>query len=148
MWFMIPILGREGNAVAMEATSGPSGGRATYFFRVTSRSGYGMLDKDEQREAAERSMDTLTGGLQDVNFRRQPIYLADDKLQAPQYSKYRFSVMLMPSLRDLRSMFIGRVAHTSPEEWTAKVNELLAFNAKAKSDERWTSAQELPEEED
>lgn len=146
MWFMIPILGRDGNAVAMEATSGPSGGRATYFFRVTSRSGYGMLDREEQREAAERSMDTLTRGLQDVNFRRQPIYLADDQLQAPQYSKYRFSVMLMPSLRDLRSMFIGRVAHTSPEDWTAKVNELLAFNARAKGDERWTSAQELPEE--
>jgi len=148
MWFMIPILGRDGNAVAMEATSGPGGGRATYFFRVTSRSGYEILDKDEQREAADRGMDTLTNGLRDINFRRQPIYLADDKLQAPQYSKYRYSIALMPSLRDLRYLFIGRVAHTSPEEWTDKVNELLAFNSKAKGDERWTSTQELPEEGD
>ncbi len=146
MWFMVPVLGRDGNAVAMEATSGPTGGRATYFFRVAPRSEYGSLDKDEQRDAAERCMDVLTGGLQDVNFRRQPIYLPDASLQAPQYSKYRFSILLLPALRQLRSLFIGRVAHTSPEEWTAKVNELLAFNAQAKDDGRWGSSSDEGEE--
>ncbi|MBI0583501.1 MAG: hypothetical protein ISF22_04655 [Methanomassiliicoccus sp.] len=145
IWFMVPILGKEGNAVAMEATSGPSGGRATYFFRIAPRAGYPSMDDDARFGEAERCMDALTAALQDVNFRRQPIYLKDVDLLKPQYSKYRFSVILMPALRDLRDRFIGRVAHTSPEEWTAKVTELLAFNAKARGSEKWASAGEAEE---
>lgn len=148
IWFMVPLLGGEGNAVAMEATSGPGGGRATYFFRVASRSDYGKMDQDARAEAAEGCMDILTSGLQDINFRRRPIYLAEDRLQAPPYAKYRFSIMIMPALRELRSLFIGRVAHTTPEEWRAKVDELLAFNAKASGNERWTSGGEEVEEEE
>ena len=145
IWFMVPLLGDQGNAVAMEATSGPSGGRATYFFRIAPRGRYPGMDEGARREAAEECMDILTAGLQEINFRRQPIYLKDEELITPQYAKYRFSVILMPSLRDLRSRFIGRVAHTSPEEWTAKVTELLAFNASAKGNGRW-SASEAEEE--
>ncbi|MDW5563131.1 MAG: hypothetical protein SA339_07880 [Methanomassiliicoccus sp.] len=146
VWFMVPLLGNEGNAVAMEATTGPSGGRATYFFRVSSRDRYPSLDDGARREEAEAAMDAITAGLQEINFRRQPIYLKDEDLIAPQWARYRFSVVLLPSLRDLRDRFIGRVSHTSQEEWTAKVNELLAFNASAKGSARWTSAQDEAEE--
>lgn len=144
IWFMIPLLGKEGNAIAMEATSGPSGGRATYFFRAAPRDRYPGMDEGARREAAEEGMDLLTAGLQEINFRRQPIYLKNEQLAAPQYSKYRFSIVLIPSLRELRDRFIGRVAHTSPEEWTARVGELLAFNAAAKGSEKWASSE--PEE--
>ncbi|HPT73431.1 MAG TPA: hypothetical protein PKX52_00865, partial [Methanomassiliicoccaceae archaeon] len=34
IWFAIPILGPQGNAVAVEATSSDNSGRATYFFRI------------------------------------------------------------------------------------------------------------------
>lgn len=148
IWFMVPLLGQAGNAVAMEVTSGPGGGRATYFFRIAPRSEYVGLDREAREEAAERCMDVLTAGLQDINFRRQPIYLADEKLLSPPFSRYRFSLMIMPSLRELRSLFIGRVAHTSPEEWAAKVDEVLAFNAKASGNERWSSGEEEAAQED
>lgn len=144
IWFMMPLLGKEGNAIAMEATSGPSGGRATYFFRAAPRDRYPGMDEGARREAAEEGMDLLTAGLQEINFRRQPIYLKNEQLAAPQYSKYRFSIVLIPSLRELRDRFIGRVAHTSPEEWTARVGELLAFNAAAKGGGKWASSE--PEE--
>jgi hypothetical protein len=137
IWFMVPLLDNEGNAVAMEATSGPTGGRATYFFRVAPRERYPGMDTGTRREEAEECMDILTAGLQEINFRRKPIYLKDEDLLAPENARYRFSITLIPALRDLRGRFIGRVAHTSPEDWTVKVNELLTFNANAKGGERW-----------
>jgi hypothetical protein len=138
IWFMVPLLSTNGNAVAMEATSGSDTGRATYFFRIASRGEYPGMDDEARFEAAEGCMDLLTAALQDINFRREPIYLGDDQLADPQYSKYRFSVILMPGLRELRHRFIGRVAHTSPEEWSTKVDDLLAFNGRAAGNARWT----------
>jgi hypothetical protein len=146
IWFMVPLLGKEGNAVAMEATSGPSGGRATYLFRIAPRDQYPGMDEGARLEAAEDCMDALTAGLREINFRRQPIYLRNEDLIAPQYAKYRYSIILIPSLRELRERFIGRVAHTSQEEWTAKVGALLAFNSDAKGNEKWASGG--PEEEE
>jgi hypothetical protein len=145
IWFMMPLLGKDGNAIAMEATSGPSGGRATYFFRIALRERYQGMDEGARREAAEECMDALTAGMQENNFRRQPIYLKGEQLASPQFSKYRFSVILVPSLRELRERFIGRVAHTSQEEWVAKVGELLAFNGRSKGTEKWESGE--PDEE-
>jgi hypothetical protein len=145
IWFMMPLLGKDGNAIAMEATSGPSGGRATYFFRITPRERYQGMDEGARREAAEECMDALTAGMQEINFRRQPIYLKGEQLASPQFSKYRFSIILVPSLRELRERFIGRVAHTSQEEWVAKVGELLAFNGRSKGTEKWESGE--PDEE-
>lgn len=145
IWFMVPLLDGEGNAVAMEATSGPTGGRATYFFRIAPRERYPGMDTGARREEAEECMDILTAGLQEINFRRKPIYLKDEDLLAPENARYRFSIMLIPALREMRGRFIGRVAHTSPEDWTAKVNELISFNANAKGGERWRS--EAPGEE-
>jgi hypothetical protein len=148
IWFMAPILGTNGNAVAMEATSAGDTGRATYFFRVAPPGAYSKLNEDQQWEEAERCMDVLAYGLREVNFRRQPIYLRDEQLQQPAYSRYRFSVLLIPELRDLRARFIGRVAHTSKEEWTAKIGDLLAFNSKAKDDgAKWSAGEELADPE-
>lgn len=84
IWFMMPLLGKDGNAIAMEATSGPSGGRATYFFRIAPRERYEGMDEGARREAAEGCMDALTAGLQEINFRRQPIYLKGEQLASPQ----------------------------------------------------------------
>lgn len=145
IWFMVPLLGAEGNAVAMEATSGASSGRATYFFRIAPRDRYSSMDEGTRREAADESMDVITAGLQEINFRRQPIYLKAEELAAPQHAKYRFSIILMPALRELRDRFIGRVAHTSPEEWTAKIKEILLFNAKSRGGDKFASGEPLDE---
>jgi hypothetical protein len=64
----------------------------------------------------------------DINFRREPIYLTDDALGDPKYARYRFAVLKLPSLRTLRDLFIGRVIHSSIEQWKQDVTELLKFN--------------------
>jgi len=75
----------------------------------------------------------------DINFRREPVYLSDDKLLEPKYQHYFYAVKRMPSLKLLRSLFIGRVIHSSPEQWTEDVNALLEFNASSRSDaEMWS----------
>jgi hypothetical protein len=98
------------------------------------------MDDEARFEASEKCMDLLTAALQDINFRREPIYLRDDQLADPKYSRYRFSIIIMPSLRELRQRFIGRVPHTSPEEWAARVDDLLAFNGRDAGNARWTSS--------
>lgn len=138
IWFAVPILGPKGNAVAIEATSSDGSGRATYFFRIAPRSSYPSMDDETLEAMAEGCMDMITAGLREINFRRQPIYLTEEQLCAEPWSRYRFSALLIPELRELRSRFIGRVSHTGEEEWKAKVEELLAFNASAKGDSaRW-----------
>jgi hypothetical protein len=69
-----------------------------------------------------------------VNFRREPIYLTDEMLVRPQFEKYRYSIARIPELRTLRSLYIGRVIHSTPEHWQADVKDLLAFNVSTRDD--------------
>ena len=70
----------------------------------------------------------------DINFRREPIYLSDDSLDSPKYTQYRFAVATIPLLRILRSLFIGRVIHSSFDQWKNDVTDLLDLNAYIKDD--------------
>jgi len=143
IWFLIPIYStnpeRQGNAVAMEASSEEGGGKATYFFRIASRKDYpnykaiGYLHRD-----FDSLIKRMNRCMIDINFRREPIYLPDERLEEPQYLKYRFAVLKLPSLQILRSLFIGRVFHISPEQWRKEVTDLLTFNVSTLDDSaRW-----------
>jgi hypothetical protein len=70
----------------------------------------------------------MNRGMLAINFRREPIYLPDERLEEPQYQKYSFAVAKIPALRELRQLFIGRVIHSSPEQWKKHVMDLLRFN--------------------
>lgn len=64
--------------------------------------------------------------------------MPDERLDEPKYLKYKFAVLRSPSLRILRTRFIGRVIHSSPEQWKKDVTDLLKFNVSAKDDSvRW-----------
>lgn len=140
-WFLIPVYSADpekpGNAIAMESFSaGEAGGQATYFFRLSSRRSYrrgGNLD--ELHREAEALLREINRGMLAINFRREPIYLDDEKLLEPRYLKYLYAVNKIPALRELRSRFIGRVSHTSPEQWREDADALLRFNVSAKNDE-------------
>lgn len=139
IWFFIPIYSvnpdRPGNAVAMEASSEEGGGKATYFFRIVSRRDYpnyrSIEDLDKEFGILVNRMNRC---MIDINFRREPLYLPDERLDEPQYLKYRFAVLKLSSLRTLRSFFIGRVIHSSPEQWREDVEDLLRFNVSAPDD--------------
>jgi hypothetical protein len=146
IWFLIPIIGKDpaapGNAIAMEASSKEGTSRATYFFRIARRKEYRAKSADELGQDCERLIKTINRALIEINFRREPIYLPEEKLLEPAYQRYLFSISRLPSLRTLRSLFIGRVAHSTPEQWERDVVSLLTFNTTSGDDaEKWSKAQ-------
>jgi hypothetical protein len=132
VWFLIPIYSansaKPGNAVAMEAVSEGDTGRATYFFRMLSRKDYSNYNLDDLHREFDAFVRKINRCMIEINFRREPIYLTEKRLTDPQYARYRFAVQRLPALQDLRSLFIGRVVHTSPEQWKKDVVDLLKFN--------------------
>lgn len=139
IWLLAPIYSADpstgGNAIAFEATSGEDEGRATYFFRIMGREQYRQArDPAALDRAAEEGLAVISRGLMAINFRREPIYIPEERLYAPEYSRYRYSMMRVPELRTLRERFAGRVVHSSAEQWKADVDELLGFNVSQKGD--------------
>lgn len=142
LWFLIPIYSSNskepGNAVAMEATAGEGGGKATYFFRMVSREAYPNYSLDELDQEADKFIKRINRCMLDINFRREPIYLPDKKLEEPAYFNYKFAVQKLASLRTLRKFFVGRVIHATPEQWKKDVMDLLRFNVSTLSNEdKW-----------
>ena len=85
----------------------------------------------------------------DVNFRREPIYLPDERLLEPRYVRYFHAVRLLPSLRVLRESFIGRVMHVSEDQWKRDVKALLSFNVETSDDSvKWKRAASASGEDD
>ncbi|MDD4902652.1 MAG: hypothetical protein PHE24_05975 [Patescibacteria group bacterium] len=143
LWLLIPIYsadtGKPGNAIAMSATTAEGSGKSTYFFRIFPRIAYQKIrDVEELRQEADRLIKTINQAMMEINFRREPIYLSDEKLNEPDYLKYKVAVEKLPALKNLRSLFIGRVTHSSPEQWQKDVNDLLKFNiAETDDDKKW-----------
>jgi hypothetical protein len=99
--------------------------------------------KFKNLEDLNKEFDDLTKKMSrcmiDINFRREPIYLPDERLDEPRYLKYKFALVRLPSLQILRSLFVGRVIHSSPEQWKKDVTDLLKFNVSTKDDSvRWS----------
>ena len=111
---------------------------ATYFFRIKGRKEYAQAKDEELTRELEDFIKNINRAMIEINFRREPIFLSEDQLDSIKYVQYRFAIARIPSLRVLRSLFIGRVIHSSPEQWKSDVTSLLAFNAKSLDDEeKW-----------
>ena len=111
---------------------------ATYFFRTMGRKEYAQTKDEDLIIELENFIKNINRAMIDVNFRREPIFLSEEQLDSTKYVQYRFAIARMPSLRMLRSLFIGRVIHSSPEQWKSNVTSLLAFNTKSLDDtEKW-----------
>jgi hypothetical protein len=70
----------------------------------------------------------------DIDFRREPIYLSDERLDEADYVKYKIALQRIPSLQLLRRLYIGRVIHSSPEQWKSDAMDLLRFNMATQDD--------------
>lgn len=133
IWFLMPIFSLDptqfGNAVAMETISSENSSKATYFFRITDRDKYlNMKDLADLRTEVDKALSSINRHLININFRREPIYLSDEQLNSIENIGYQRSVSRIPSLRELRRLFIGRVMHHSFEQWKASVTKLLESN--------------------
>lgn len=133
IWFLVPIYSinpkAPGNAVVIEAAASVGGGKATYCFRITSRTVYHNFSKIEDlHNEVDAFIRKMNRCMLAVNFRREPIYLSAEKLEEPQYQKYKTAVTKIPELQLLRELFIGRIIHSSLEQWKEDVMNLLNFN--------------------
>lgn len=129
---------RFGNAIAFETTGEKETGRATYFFRIVSRKEYAKI-KDINAQADDLVI-KINRALGAINFRREPIYLSEEKLDEPEYVRYKFSMAKIPEIKLMRELFIGRVVHRDDEQWQKDVKNLLRFNISSKDDkEKWSS---------
>jgi hypothetical protein len=118
-------------------------GKATYFFRMKPRRDYVLAKEEEMNRELENFINNVNRCMIDTNFRREPIFLPEDRLDNPKYVQYRFAVAKMPSLRTLRNLFIGKVIHSSFDQWKNDVISLLEFNNKSKDDnEKWKKGAE------
>lgn len=121
-WFFLPLAAKAGakfpnNLVAWEATS--RYGRATYFFRLVPPDQAGQLqDASKGPALVEAAIRQLNRAIVLLNFRREPIYLPDDSLLLqPRFRRYAIACRKLPELVRLRSSFLGRAIHTSPDAW-------------------------------
>ena len=111
---------------------------ATYFFKTMGRKEYAQTKDEDLITELENFTKNINRAMIEVNFRREPIFLSEEQLDSTKYVQYRFAITRMPSLRMLRSLFIGRVIHSSPEQWKSNIASLLAFNTKSLDDtEKW-----------
>ena len=134
------IEGGENQGSKDEDTS--ANGKATYFFRIASRHDFYLENNEETNRALDSFVKNLNRCMIEINFRREPIFLSEESLDSSKYSQYRFAIAKMPSLRFLRSMFIGRVIHSSLDHWKQDVLSLLDFNSKSDDDnEKWKRGQ-------
>jgi hypothetical protein len=142
VWFLVPIYGASekgyGNAIVMEAaepTTEESGGRATYFFKIANRQDYPAFKTAEELDTeTDKLIKRINRCMLDINFRREPIYLSDERLEETDYVKYKIALQRIPSLQLLRRLYIGRVIHASPEQWKNDAMELLKFNLATQDD--------------
>ncbi len=133
VWFLIPVVDNKRdqprNAVFMEGSSvSKSGGKATYAFKVSQKEEVLCNKEDKLKLLKERNKDFIqkvNRCMMDINFRREPIYLTEDKLDDEKYSKYKFAIQNIPSLRFLRKHYIGRVIHRSKEQWRRGIRNIL-----------------------
>jgi hypothetical protein len=119
-WFVFPL---GGDLVAWETAS--RSGRATYVFRLSVFAD----SRPDLREAAVTAngaaVHALTRALAAINFRRMPIYLSDEALQAARFRRYLVASRRVPAAALLRRAFVGRALHGDIETWTAQVEALV-----------------------
>lgn len=146
VWFLMPL--ETYNAIAMEATSQEGAGKATYFFRLGPRSDF-SAGKKYSLPDLEKIVSAVQQCVKRINFRREPIYLSEEKLKEPKYWKYKFILDKIPELEFLRGIFIGRVFHRSSEQWQKDAQELLKFNVSQKDGvAKWKAADDNLEPEE
>ncbi len=66
-------------------------------------------------------IDDLSWGLTSIGFRREPLYLSDEKLKAPGYESYLQALEDVAELRRLRQQLASRVTHSGEDSWVSRI---------------------------
>lgn len=91
---------------------------ATYVFRISAD---GQAQRGEWRQRVLSFNDSMLA----VNYRREPIYLPEEALAAERYEDYRGALHRSEGLRALRTLFVGRAAHSGFEAWKKTIESYM-----------------------
>jgi len=128
-----------GNAIVLEVTS--ETGHATYLFRVMPRAEFATTTAERFSEQAAIVVGDLNEAIIATGFRRETIYLSDDQLNTPEYSKYLYAADHLEPLKLLRERFFARINHSSLAQWKADLIDALQFNTGVNEDvQRWSKS--------
>jgi len=118
LWLLIPISSKSGHKFLVMETGSTieGGGKATYLLK--------MMKNENIDDLIKKFNHCMLA----INFRREPIYIKDEELEKPEYLKYKIAITKIPELKLLRQLFIGRVFHTSLEDWKEDFNSLINGN--------------------
>ena len=140
VWFMAPLMGSVdsgGNAVALEVAL--EAGHATYLFRVMPVREFPSATHERFAQEASEVVRDLNEAIIATGFRREPIYLSEDQLNTPEYSKYLYAAGNLEPLRLLRERFFARIMHGTFDQWKADLGDALRANTTRKDDSaRWS----------
>ncbi len=112
---LTPVFGK--NTVILESLG--QGAAATYVFRLCED---GQVSRDNWRQWLLAFNDSMLA----VNYRREPIYLSDEALKAEKYENYRGALHRSEGLQRLRTLFVGRAAHSGFEGWKKTIESYMA----------------------
>jgi hypothetical protein len=73
----------------------------------------------------------INRALEAINFKREVIRMSDEELQKPENVDYYMAAKRTGSLQFVRSNFVGRVIHSSMENWKCKLTELWSSTQNA-----------------
>jgi hypothetical protein len=103
------VLAKIGDTVVFDTVSEiTEAARAAYLFKLE---GSGFAGFTEE----------LSWCLTNISFRREPIYLSEEKLKEPGNENYLHALEDVPELVRIRSLFKSRVAHSEDGSWVEKV---------------------------
>jgi hypothetical protein len=105
-WFFVA---QPNDLLAFELVS--EGSHATYLFRA------GGSPAAAVREISECLIDT--------RFLREPIYMIEADLGAPDNLRYKLAIAALPSLQEARARFVRRLIHTDEQAWSAALDEAI-----------------------
>ncbi|MBI5549715.1 MAG: hypothetical protein HY901_37995 [Deltaproteobacteria bacterium] len=125
VWFAFPVLfedrSKPGNAVAIEAVT--RGGRATYLFRIAPPEIYREASSEELTRLSRERITSVSLALVALGFKREPLYLPEERIHTGPYARYRLALRLSAALKAARASFVGRAIHGPG--WASQIEAAL-----------------------
>ena len=119
-WLLFPL---GDDFVAWETAS--RSGRATYVFRLSALAGSQPGVHEAGVTVEDAAIHALTSALAAISFRRMPVYLSDEALQAERFRRYLVASRRVPAVALLRRAFVGRALHGEIDAWTTQLDTLV-----------------------
>jgi len=117
LWFLAGVKEGDRRFLVVEVDSGRKG-FATYV--------YNCLPEANDRDAYGTTASAISRAMVALNFYREPVYAPQRDIDSGRFAEYKLAVRKLKDLKAIRALFAGRVIHSSPGNWSAGLQNMLA----------------------